>query len=253
MATLKLKELNASSSKVRAFRLRKKKATGKINAAELEWLKNYESAQAVAAKFRIGKKPATPPHQKTPTVPLPPRQQLGLPHTTQPTEKIAGADELFTPAVSPIQADGTEGKPEPVLSAAPTIDEAAHEASSEQVAALVALVVAAGAESAKRMAAANQLPGAQMLIALGATSDGATAALVAHVRAAAKRVALKHSATLIIPYADEVTIAAALAGSTAAVVYERKLLAAPPKDSAPTEAPPEPIKAPTRSEARFYK
>ena len=265
MAPLKLKELNASSSKVRAHRLRKKKVAGKINPAETAWLQNYEAANATAAKFR-----AQNPAQKAaslrrtfdvsatvrkPDNQLPPREQLTLSHSTVPVDAITGAGELFTPTKSTLQPDGTEGKPEPVLTAAPTADDAAREASAEQLAALVALIVTAGAESAKRMAHAKQLPGAEMLMALGATSPTATAALVAHVHAAAKRVALKHSATLTIPYADEITVTAALAGSAVAVVYERKMLAE--ATTTPTNEPPkeptEPVKKPTAAEGRFYK
>lgn len=210
--------ISPASAKVKASRIRRKQAEKKATPEDAQWLSNYESARF---------KPKSAP------VALPPREQLHLPapvvHTTKPTDAIPGDADTFVPKVNVPTQDPNNPDAPPTADDGPIlpepVDEAAREANAAKVAALITMLIAAGVESATRMANAKQFPGASALIAMGATSQDAREGFLAYLNKAATRLVLKYEVTSAIPYEDELLVGAALLGSAVAVVAERKLLA----------------------------
>lgn len=194
-------ELTAGSAKVRASRLRSKSHR---TSEEESWLQNY-NAKVNTARFS---RPAAGPN------PSPAAKVIDVGAAAQATparvDNYAGA--TWVP-LAPKLTDADKAQ-EPLVNA--KIDEEAAAAAAAKVGGLLAFVTGAGLHAVCELAKLGRLPFGSDALVKEYLNDKAIAATLKHVAGCGTRIAMKHGMGGF-AYEDEVTVAAALAGSALAV------------------------------------
>lgn len=237
-----------NADRTRASKLRKRRALGKIEPAQLEWLRSYEARQTIRRAKAL---PAAGKHTPTFARPAKPDETLASRvHRTEPVtdkidpgatwEPVATAAPEGTEPPAPGTTPPAAGTPlvDAPTPAVPVVDTAA----ADQFAGLVGFLVGFGMDAARsELADAPIPPEVRALLA----SDEASAKALGVVTAAAHRVALKYGFTSA-PLADEAIVVGAVLGSGALVVRQakRKRLAAAKERAPEAEKRKDPPKAP---------
>ena len=237
--------LTPGSAKVRASRLRNKKAA--LTVEENQWLSAYQ-AKTATARFPDRTAPLSSSvdmrpigatfsvTRKTAPTPAEPQRRAAAPalnssvqKTVPPTGNYAAATWI---PVAPVEiVDGVATKPQPIIAEAE--DTSALDAAALKMGGALAFLVAGGLAAAEDLAKRGKLAIANDLVK-ASIDDTSKAKLVAYVGAAGARVARKYSVGLAFAYEDEATVALAVFGSAFLIFAVRK---ADEEQATPTLSP----------------
>lgn len=198
--------------RVKASTLRRKPTHTK---QQREWLTAYDARVAAARASRKSERLTN--------------TQAGFAQSTAPPDAYNGTSDLWAPVIPAASVDEPDAPPgveppkpgDPVIaSAAPAGDPGA----AQQCAMLMAMIVRAGIVAAMELLADVQLPDQYRELLSSSASHNE---VIVACSASAYRLALKYNVSAL-PMSDELTVAAATAGSAAAwfAVHKRKRRAA---------------------------